>query len=122
MTEKRAIVIDDDIDSAEVYAQAVRAAGYSTEIAHEGNTALAIIESQTPDLVVLDLWLPFVSGSEIMEYISSQTHLDQMRLIVVTADSIQSQSIQAAVGRADRVLLKPVTFSQLLKEVKRLED
>lgn len=112
-----AFVIEDDADLAIIFAKAVEAAEYQVEIIHSGDTAMQRLNETVPDIVVLDLNLPYVSGVTILDYIRTDERLRKTSIILATANYALAQSIE---DRADLVLVKPITFSQLRDLTSRL--
>ncbi len=112
-----AFVIEDDEDLATIFAKAVEAADYDTEIIHLGDVAMMRLQETVPSIVVLDLNLPYVSGATILESIRADERMSSTRIILATANYALAQSIE---DRADLVLVKPITFSQLRDLTSRL--
>jgi len=112
-----ALIIEDDIHLADIFARALQAAEFETEIVRDGNAALARLEEITPNVVVLDLHLPHVSGKEILHQIRSNARLAQTRVMLTTADAWLAESLQ---NEADLVLLKPISYPQLRDLARRL--
>jgi CheY-like chemotaxis protein len=71
----------------------------------------------TPDVVVLDMHLPLVAGSEILKYIRSERRLSLTNVVVTTADAIMGEQMRES---ADFVLIKPISFGQLRDLTARL--
>jgi DNA-binding response OmpR family regulator len=117
MTNPVALIIEDDLNLATIYAEALRMAEFETEIVHDGQTALARLTATTPTVVLLDLHLPYVSGQTILQQIRADERLAKTRVLLATADSLKAESLQ---GEADLVLLKPISFHQLRDLAKRL--
>ena len=105
-----ALIIEDDDDAAIIFAEALQAAEYETEIITDGETALARLATTTPAVVALDLHLPHTSGDKILRQIRADTRLSNTRVMLVTADALLAQNLRR---EADLVLLKPISFSQL---------
>jgi CheY-like chemotaxis protein len=105
-----ALIIEDDDDAAIIFAEALQAAEYETEIIKDGQTALNRLAATTPAMIALDLHLPHISGDKILDTIRTDPRLDQTRVMLVTADARLAQSLRQ---EADLVLLKPISFSQL---------
>lgn len=114
-----ALVLEDDVTLAEVFSQALQAAGYRTTNILEGQDGLAVLKYETPNLIMLDLHLPNVSGQTILNYIRSQERLSRTWVLVASADSLLTESIRQNDG-ADFVLEKPVSFMQLRDLASRL--
>ncbi len=113
------MIIEDDRSLSEIFQAAVEAAGFETEIYLDGALALVALQSETPNLVVLDIHLPKVSGLTILKSIRNQERLDHSWVVAITADSAAADSLRDDVS-ADFVLDKPVTFIQLRDLATRL--
>ena len=105
-----ALVIEDNEYLADVFATALQKAGFETQIIGAGDAALIQLSTATPDLVILDLNLPRVSGAQILRHIRADARLAGTRVIVATAYPNMAQELRE---EADLVLLKPVSFTQL---------
>ncbi len=105
-----ALVIEDDVDLATIFGEALRAAGFEVESAPSVGTALARLAVTQPDVVTLDLHLGGGKGSTLLDHIRGETRLARTRVILTTADSALAESLQ---GKADLVLVKPISFIQL---------
>jgi CheY-like chemotaxis protein len=112
MSDLLALVVEDHADSAIIFSEAVKRAGFDVETIRDGQAALERLAAVVPDIVVLDLNLPFVSGMDVLQQIRSDPRLTETRVVVVTAHDEMANSIQ---DQADLVLIKPVTFSQIRK-------
>ena len=111
MTEKPfALIVEDDYDLATIFAGSLQEAGAETEIVRSGDRALERLAVVEPDVVLLDLRLPQVAGTEILEYIRADPRLQDICVIVATAHPHVADSLRDA---ANLVLVKPVSFSQL---------
>lgn len=110
MTDPLAVIVEDDAKLADIFSSAVRAAGFVTVVAENGRTALTLLQSQTPALIVLDLHLPDISGSEVLGYIQGAAHLQSASVMLATADAWLAESLR---GDVDFVLMKPISFTQL---------
>jgi DNA-binding response OmpR family regulator len=110
MALKLAIVVEDDPGVGGVYVEALKQAGFDTELFSNGRAALARLAVAVPELVLLDLNLPVVSGETILQAIRADQRLSGTRIIVTTGESHRAQEMQS---RADLVLVKPVSAIQL---------
>jgi two-component system phosphate regulon response regulator PhoB len=117
VSNQLALVVEDSQTQAMILAEALQAAGFEVEIIVTGDAALARLADVVPDVVVLDLHLPGVSGTDILRHIRAEARLDQTRVIVVT---IEPQAADVIQDEADLVLLKPVDFAQLRDLAARL--
>ena len=110
MKKPLALVIEDNQDLAFVFKAAVEAAGYEAEIIGDGAKALERLLHVVPRLVILDLQLPHVSGESLLQQFTADTRLLNCRVMVVTANAIAADVLRS---KADIVMIKPVTFSQV---------
>lgn len=117
MSDNFALIIEDNSDLATIFAGALQAAGFDTDIVQDGKTALALLEELTPNVIVLDLHLPHVSGGTILEQIRADPRLSEVRVIVATADPRMADMLKE---QSDLVLLKPISFNQLRDLATRL--
>ena len=117
MSNQLALIIEDSQTQALIMAEALRAAGFQTEVISTGDAAIERLAAVVPDIVVLDLHLPGVSGTDILRHIRAEARLEQIRVIVVTVEPQAADIIQ---DEADLVLLKPIDFAQLRDLAARL--
>jgi CheY-like chemotaxis protein len=105
-----ALIIEDDEDLSTIFAEAVRNAGYEIEIIRDGRDAQSRLKEVEPDLIVLDMHLPYVSGQELFDQIEADKRMKNTVVVVSTADARMGE---AYTDRADFVLIKPISFTQL---------
>jgi DNA-binding response OmpR family regulator len=117
VSNRLALIIEDDYDASRIFAEALQAAGFEAEIIRSGDTALALLAVTTPDVVVLDLHLPHAAGTDVLHQIHADLRLAETRVIVATADPRLAETLQ---DEADLVLIKPISFSQLRDLAARL--
>lgn len=110
MNRPLALVVEDEYDVSIIFAKALQAAGFETQIIRSGDLALTWLSSMTPDVVVLDLNLPNVPGTDILRYIRADTRLADIKVIVATAYPRLAEGLR---DEADWILTKPVSFGQL---------
>ena len=115
--EQYAMIIEDNEDLAIIFAEALQAAGLQTGIVQDGETALQQLEDSVPDIIILDLHLPYVSGEEILTRIRADERFAETRVIIATADPRMAEMLK---DRADLVMLKPISFGQLRDLAARL--
>ena len=110
MDKPRALVVEDEGSLADIYSEALRAAGFETEVIMGGLTAIMRVAADTPDLIVLDLHLPNISGADILHQIRANERMANTYVIVATADPVMAETVRE---EANVVLIKPVSFRQL---------
>lgn len=110
------LVVEDEPTIADVVARYLRRAGYETDVVGDGAAALAAVEERQPDLVVLDIMLPSLSGLEVLRRIRRG---DQHRVAVVllTARGDEADRIAGLQHGADDYVVKPFSPAELTARV-----
>lgn len=112
MTKPHILIIEDDVDMGLALAEILQEdAGAVTEIVADGQTALDILASTIPHVVLLDLHLPKISGLEILQQIRQDHRLDNTKVILVTADVFRMKEIAP---QADFAISKPFRPDKLI--------
>lgn len=110
MTQPYALVLEDDPKLGTIFRTALEQAGYETELDDNGNRYHALLQKRQPDLVILDLHLPYAFGGDILDEIRAK-YPDTI-VAIVTADFIKAKTFT---GKADHILIKPVSVASLLR-------
>jgi CheY-like chemotaxis protein len=118
-TNPSALVIEDDEKLSVIFSQALKMAGFETQEVRDGQSAIQLLQTARPALIVLDLHLPFISGDRILQTIRQDEALCDTLVILTTADPGMADSLQ---DQADFVFIKPVSFSQLRDLAARLRQ
>ncbi len=108
-----ALVIEDDPDAAEIFSRALLDGGFEVEVIMTGDEALKKLQSVQPALVVLDMHLPHVAGTEILEYARSSAQLAPTRFIIITGDLALANEPAFQHEDVVQILVKPVTYKRL---------
>jgi diguanylate cyclase (GGDEF)-like protein len=111
------LIIEDEREVAAVFRHVLDLAGYRTEIVSNGGRALERLALALPDVVLLDLTLPEVSGPEILQHMRSDARFDQVPVVVITG---YPQLAQTLAVEPDLLMIKPVSGDQLTRLVHRL--
>jgi two-component system alkaline phosphatase synthesis response regulator PhoP len=111
---KKILVVDDNIDSIMILRSILESQGYTVRTAQSGADALALLASEIPDLVLLDVMMPQMSGIEVLERIKTTHATSRVPVIMVTA-KIQDEDVLTGYQHgADYYITKPCTAKQLL--------
>ncbi len=109
---RRILIVDDDPDVLAVMDQALKAEGAITKCCSDGNSAVALCESEKPELIVLDMMLPKRSGFLVLEHVKN---LDNSpKVIMVTANVGKRHQAYAETLNVDAYLHKPVRLERLV--------
>lgn len=121
MTELAHILaVDDDASVRRMLQILLTSAGYRVSLASTGEEALAYLELLTPDLVLMDVSLPGLSGRQVMERIKANPDRPFIPVILITGHSDQEAKVAALDAGADDFLVKPVDLTELLARVRAM--
>jgi DNA-binding response OmpR family regulator len=109
-SDQLALVIEDDVEIARFFALVLKDVGFEVESLHNGRAAVTRLAEIVPRLVILDMNMPAVSGVEILNRIRSEARLEEIPVIVVTANPQMADHVY---DLADLVLNKPISYDQL---------
>ncbi len=111
------LVVDDDLELLSLIGFALRQAGYLVVEAADGGAALATFEREQPDLVILDVNLPVMSGFDVCRRIRAEAPTPIMMLTVRSSEEDQVRGLD---GGADDYLTKPFSYAELLARLRAL--
>ncbi|HEY6452610.1 MAG TPA: response regulator transcription factor [Steroidobacteraceae bacterium] len=114
----RLLIVEDDRKLAEFVARGLRAERYAVDLAADGREGGALIEAYPYDLLILDLMLPRVSGTELLRRVR-RSH-PSLPVLVLTARDETEDKVQHFEAGADDYLTKPFDFAELAVRVKAL--
>jgi PAS domain S-box-containing protein len=109
----RILVVDDNVDSAEILAKLLRRSGYEVWTAYTGPAALTAAAEHVPDVVFLDIGLPGINGYEVARRLRQDARLRNVRLIAMTGYGQDSDRKLASEAGFDKHLVKPVNFQEV---------
>lgn len=117
MDRPLALIIEDDRDIVALFRHVLDLAGYRTEIVLDGKVAVEHLMSSTPDIVLLDLGLPNISGGEILKLMRADERLRNIPVVVITASPHLVETLPAT---PQLVLIKPVNIEQMSNLIQRI--
>jgi two-component system, chemotaxis family, chemotaxis protein CheY len=112
------LVVDDDPDARDAMAELLQLQGFSVLAAGNGHEALEVLKVENPNVVLLDLMMPVVSGWEFLR--RRKAHPELARIPVIVTSAVIDRVVGAQAEGADAVLLKPINIEKLLNLVKQL--
>jgi two-component system phosphate regulon response regulator PhoB len=116
----RILVVEDEADLAELVAFNLRREGHEVVVAHDGNTALAEIQRSHPDLVVLDVMLPDISGIEVCRRLRRNPSTVRLPVIMLTARTDEMDRVVGFEVGADDYVPKPFSPRELVLRVEAI--
>jgi DNA-binding response OmpR family regulator len=105
-----AYIVEDDDQLSDIFTQAMKMADFETLTASDGQQAIDALENLDPAVIILDLYLPSVSGDKVLAFIRNNVRLKKVVVVLTSFDSLLADNLRE---QCDYLLLKPVSFSQL---------
>ncbi|MEO0482758.1 MAG: response regulator transcription factor [Planctomycetota bacterium] len=116
-TGQHILVVDDEQDLVEVLVINLERAGYRVSVARDGRQALAAIAKEPPDLVVLDVMMPELSGAEVASRLRSDTSTASLPIVMLTAKSEEVDELVGLTVGADDYITKPFSVKVVLARI-----
>lgn len=110
--------VEDDASIRDIELYALRSAGLEAEGFTDGAAFWKALQSEKPDLVVLDVMLPGIDGTELLGRMRASTSLRRIPVIMATAKGAEYDRVRALDGGADDYLTKPFSVIELVSRVK----
>ena len=117
---QKILVVDDDEDVAETIERSLRSGGYEVLVAYRGADGLHLARQERPDLVVLDIMMPGMTGVEVCRHMRANPELAQIPVLFLTAKAEIEDKIDGFRAGADDYLTKPFDHRELDLRVKAL--
>ncbi len=114
---RRVLVVDDDVDAAEMLSQALQAAGHDVRHVHDGTSALLTAAQFQPDVVLLDLGLPGMDGLEVARRLRAFPQLAAVRIVALTGLGQRTDRSRSAAVGIESLLVKPVDVDTLMNAI-----
>jgi phosphate regulon transcriptional regulator PhoB len=114
------LVIDDEKDIVELIAFNLQKEGFVVARAYDGKAALRLIKTQKPDLVILDLMLPEISGLDVCKAIRANPETAGLPIIMLTAKADETDKIIGLEIGADDYITKPFSVKELVARVRAI--
>ncbi|MBA3013543.1 MAG: response regulator, partial [Desulfobulbaceae bacterium] len=118
--KKKILIIDDSADTVELLRKRLRAIGYDTDEACDGVEGLAKVETYWPDLILLDVMMPRLSGIEVLRRLRAKEQTKYVAVIMLTAKSEVQDKVEGLDVGADDYITKPFDFKELSARIRSL--
>jgi len=114
---RRILIVDDDVDAAEMLSQALQGAGHEVRQEHDGAAALVAATQFQPDVVLLDLGLPGMDGIEVARRLRSYPQLARVRIVALTGFGQGADRRRSAAVGIESHLVKPVDVDTVMEAI-----
>ena len=119
---KTILIVEDNELNMKLFHDLLEAQGYDTLQTKDGREALKLAREHRPDLVLMDIQLPEVSGLEVTKWIKEDDDLKSIPVIAVTAFAMKGDEEKIRDGGCDGYIAKPISVSSFLQTVSKYLD
>jgi two-component system, OmpR family, alkaline phosphatase synthesis response regulator PhoP len=116
----RLLLVDDEPDLLDLLRYTLQQAGFDVETARDGAEALTLARTSPPELIVLDVMMPGMSGLEVCQAIRSDPGMREIPILMLTARSAEPDEMQGLEAGADDYVAKPVSPRLLVSRIRAL--
>lgn len=120
MSLHKVLIIEDDPSLSDVLSYNLEQAGYQVAVANDGQEGLNRAQHQPPDIVILDVMLPVIDGLEVCRRLRSDSALNDVLIVMLTARAEESDHVVGLAIGADDYVTKPFSIKVLLERIKAL--
>ena len=120
LAESRVLIADDNEQNRELLDAYLAEEGYTILFANDGQEAMDVVDAQQPDLILLDIMMPRMSGYEVCEQLKADAEKRDIPVLMVTALNEQGDIEKAVKAGCDDFLTKPVNQLELKTRVRSL--
>ncbi len=121
MIVARVLVVDDDPSIRELLVVNLEKRGFTVDSLGDGREVLDNVARESPDIVILDVMMPYVDGWEICKMIRDNPRFSGIKILMLTArDSMRDRMIGKDILKADEYITKPFVLADLMEAIRRL--
>ena len=117
-TGKKILLIEDDLDISKIITYRLEKEKYQTLVSYDGKNGIQTVREESPDLILLDLNIPVISGYDVCRKIKKDKELKSIPVIILSASGLEASEKSMKCG-ADDYLLKPFEMEELLKMIEK---
>lgn len=119
MAAKKVLIVEDNALNMKLFHDLLDAQGYETLQTNEGLTALSLAKAHQPDLILMDIQLPEVSGLEVTKWLKEDDTLSHIPVIAVTAFAMKGDEERIREGGCEAYISKPISVAHFLETVRK---
>jgi two-component system cell cycle response regulator DivK len=117
---KKVLIVEDNELNMKLFHDLLEAQGYETLQTREGLQALSIAREHRPDLILMDIQLPEISGLEVTKWLKEDDELKSIPVVAVTAFAMKGDEERIREGGCEAYISKPISVSHFLETIRRL--
>ena len=119
---KTVLIVEDNELNMKLFHDLLDAHGYATLQTKDGMEALALARQHHPDLILMDIQLPEVSGLEVTKWIKEDENLRSIPVVAVTAFAMKGDEEKMREGGCEAYIAKPISVGKFIETVRRFLD
>ena len=119
MSQKSVLIIEDEEDAAELFAEMMRVSGFRVSKTSKSTPAISMMTADKPDIVLLDIMMPEISGLDILRLMRRDPNLANIPVVILTAKGMPADIKNGMEAGAFTYLTKPVGYQELKEAVER---
>ena len=112
------VIVEDEPDAANLFEEMLRIDNYDVIKTHSGGGALAVLQTERPDAVLLDIMMPDISGIDVLRFMRREPSLMHIPVVIVSAKALPSDIRTGMEAGATAYLTKPVGLDELRQTVR----
>jgi two-component system, cell cycle response regulator DivK len=116
---KKILVVEDNDLNMKLFCDLLEAHDYDSVQARDGSSVLGIMRAEMPDLVLMDIQLPEVSGLEVTRWIKADPDLKHIPIIAVTAFAMKGDEERIREGGCEAYIAKPISVVRFIETVRQ---
>ncbi|MDQ0451077.1 two-component system cell cycle response regulator DivK [Brevundimonas nasdae] len=119
MMSKKVLIVEDNELNMKLFHDLLDSQGYETLQTREGLQALALARAHLPDLILMDIQLPEISGLEVTKWLKDDEELHHIPVIAVTAFAMKGDEERIRQGGCEAYISKPISVMHFLETVRQ---
>ncbi len=116
---KSVLIVEDNELNMKLFHDLLEAQGYEIHQTREGNQALGMAREHKPDLILMDIQLPEVSGLDVIKWLKAEEALRDIPIIAVTAFAMKGDEEKILASGCEAYIAKPISVSHFLETVQK---
>ena len=116
---KKVLIVEDNELNMKLFHDLLEAQGYETIETREGLAALSLAREHRPDLILMDIQLPEISGLEVTKWLKEDDELAKIPVVAVTAFAMKGDEERIREGGCEAYISKPISVSHFLETIRK---
>ena len=119
MMSKKVLIVEDNELNMKLFHDLLDSQGYETLQTREGLSAMALVRQHMPDLILMDIQLPEISGLEVTKWLKDDEELAHIPIVAVTAFAMKGDEERIRQGGCEAYISKPISVVHFLETVRK---